>query len=200
MPLRYLLCCLIGTLLVFAWGGIAWGGGMYERWMHPLPGGDSLAQAINSATTQSGMYVYPATPDPHLANSETEQDNMQKAWFEKSRSGPLMMIALTKQGQDQTDPRMFVRGALVEFFATSMLVAVIGLAGAGHGPLRRFLTLLAIVTFMNLGTHMVGWVFMSAPHEWTAVLIFDGMMGWTLAGLPAVFFLRSMREGDAQAP
>jgi glycerol uptake facilitator-like aquaporin len=92
-----------------------------------------------------------------------------------------------------------VRGFLIEFFATAMLVAVIGLAGAGHGRLRRFLALQAMVAFMVLSTHMISWAFMFAPNDWTAVLVFDSWVGLTLAGLPAVFLMRGMREGDTSA-
>jgi hypothetical protein len=56
-----------------------------------------------------------------------------------------------------------------------------------------------MVLFMNLGTHMVSWAFMFTPDDFTAVLMFDGIVGWTLAGLPAVFLMRSMRPGDVSA-
>jgi hypothetical protein len=46
---------------------------------------------------------------------------------------------------------------------------------------------------------MVVWAFMSAPNDWTAVMVFDSWVGWTLAGLPAVLLMRSMRPGDARA-
>jgi hypothetical protein len=52
---------------------------------------------------------------------------------------------------------------------------------------------------MALSTHMIFWAFMNAPNEWTAVLVLDSWIGWTLAGLPAVFLMRAMREGDASA-
>ena len=91
---------------------------------------------------------------------------------------------------------MFLRGGLVEFFGTAMLAAAIGLAGSAHGRLRRFLALEAMVAFMALATHMVVWAFMYAPNDWTAVMVFDSMVGWTLAGLPAVFLLRARRPGD----
>jgi hypothetical protein len=134
-----------------------------------------------------------------LGANYTERENLAKARNDRLRKGPVIMMALTKGGQDPDDPKMLVRGFLVEFFATAMLVAVIGLAGSGHGRLRRFLTLLAMVAFMNLGTHMLYWAFMYAPNAWTAVLVFDTTVGWTLAGLPAVFLMRCMREGDTAA-
>lgn len=199
MPIRYLLSVVLGTVLVFVWGGAMWAGGVYERWMPPMPGGDALVQMLDSAAPASGMYVYPADPDINAAANETERENLLKARDDRMRRGPVIMMALTKGGQDPDDPKMLVRGFLIEFFATAMLVAVIGLAGSGHGRLRRFLTLLAIVTFMNLGTHMIFWAFMFAPNEWTAVMVFDTTMGWTLAGLPAVFLMRCMREGDVAA-
>ena len=40
---------------------------------------------------------------------------------------------------------------------------------------------------------------MNAPSDWTAVMVFDSWVGWTLAGLPAVFLMRAMREGDTSA-
>ncbi len=199
MPIRYLLSVVLGTLLVFAFGGAMWAGGMYERWMAPMPGGDAMVQMIDSAAPSSGMYVYPADPQINAAANYTERENLMKARDEKLRRGPVIMMALTKGGQDPNDPKMLVRGFLIEFFATAMLVAVIGLAGSGHGRLRRFLTLLAMVAFMNLGTHMIYWAFMFAPNAWTAVMVFDTTVGWTLAGLPAVFLMRCMREGDTAA-
>ena len=199
MPMRFLLSSVIGAVLLFAWGGFAWAGGLYNRFMLPMPGGDALVQVIESAAPRSGMYIHPPQADLENAATLTDVEREQKARQERFRKGPIIMMALTKGPQDPDDPRMLVRGFLIEFFATAMLVAVIGLAGAGHGRLRRFLALQAMVAFMVLSTHMISWAFMFAPNDWTAVLVFDSWVGLTLAGLPAVFLMRGMREGDTSA-
>jgi hypothetical protein len=197
--MRFLLSSVIGAVLLFAWGGFAWAGGLYNRFMLPMPGGDALVQVIESAAPRSGMYIHPPQADLDNAATLTDVEREQTARQERFRKGPIIMMALTKGPQDPDDPRMFVRGFLIEFFATAMLVAVIGLAGAGHGRLRRFLALQAMVAFMVLSTHMISWAFMFAPNDWTAVLVFDSWVGLTLAGLPAVFLMRGMREGDTSA-
>jgi hypothetical protein len=197
--MRFLLSSVIGAVLLFAWGGFAWAGGLYNRFMLPMPGGDALVQVIESAAPRSGMYIHPPQADLDNAATLTDVEREQTARQERFRKGPIIMMALTKGPQDPDDPRMLVRGFLIEFFATAMLVAVIGLAGAGHGRLRRFLALQAMVAFMVLSTHMISWAFMFAPNDWTAVLVFDSWVGLTLAGLPAVFLMRAMREGDASA-
>ncbi len=199
MPMRFLLSSVIGAVLLFAWGGFAWAGGLYNRFMLPMPGGDALVQVIESAAPRSGMYIHPPQADLDNAATLTDVEREQTARQERFRKGPIIMMALTKGPQDPDDPRMLVRGFLIEFFATAMLVAVIGLAGAGHGRLRRFLALQAMVAFMVLSTHMISWAFMFAPNDWTAVLVFDSWVGLTLAGLPAVFLMRGMREGDTSA-
>jgi hypothetical protein len=197
--MRFLLSSVIGAVLLFAWGGFAWAGGLYDRFMLPMPGGDALVQVIESAAPRSGMYIHPPQADLENAATLTDVEREQKARQERFRKGPIIMMALTKGPQDPDDPRMLVRGFLIEFFATAMLVAVIGLAGSGHGRLRRFLALQAMVAFMVLSTHMISWAFMFAPNDWTAVLVFDSWVGLTLAGLPAVFLMRGMREGDTSA-
>ncbi len=199
MPMRFLLSSVVGAVLLFAWGGFAWAGGLYNRFMLPMPGGDAVVQVIESAAPRSGMYIHPPQADLENAATLTDVEREQKARQERFRKGPIIMMALTKGPQDPDDPRMLVRGFLIEFFATAMLVAVIGLAGAGHGRLRRFLALQAMVAFMVLSTHMISWAFMFAPNDWTAVLVFDSWVGLTLAGLPAVFLMRGMREGDTSA-
>jgi hypothetical protein len=197
--MRFLLSSVIGAVLLFAWGGFAWAGGLYNRFMLPMPGGDAVVQVIESAAPRSGMYIHPPQADLENAATLTDVEREQKARQERFRKGPIIMMALTKGPQDPDDPRMLVRGFLIEFFATAMLVAVIGLAGSGHGRLRRFLALQAMVAFMVLSTHMISWAFMFAPNDWTAVLVFDSWVGLTLAGLPAVFLMRGMREGDTSA-
>jgi hypothetical protein len=197
--MRFLLSSVIGAVLLFAWGGFAWAGGLYNRFMLPMPGGDALVQVIESAAPRSGMYIHPPQADLDNAATLTDVEREQTARQERFRKGPIIMMALTKGPQDPDDPRMLVRGFLIEFFATAMLVAVIGLAGSGHGRLRRFLALQAMVAFMVLSTHMISWAFMFAPNDWTAVLVFDSWVGLTLAGLPAVFLMRGMREGDTSA-
>ncbi|MBM4007189.1 MAG: hypothetical protein FJ292_06445 [Planctomycetes bacterium] len=199
MPMRFLLSVVFGAVLVLAWGGFAWAGGLYKRFMLPMPGGDAVVQVIDSAAPRSGMYVHPPEADLERAGTLTDVEREQKARQDKFRKGPVIMMALTKGPQDLDDPRMFVRGFLIEFFATAMLVSAIGLAGSAHGRLRRFLALQAMVVFMVLATHMIFWAFMFAPNDWTAVLVFDSWFGWTLAGLPAVFLMRAMREGDTSA-
>jgi hypothetical protein len=197
MPMRYLLSVVVGTVLVFAWGGFAWAGGLYDRFMRPLPGGEAIVRVLDEGASSSGMFVHPAPIDADSARTKVEREGLEAARLEQFRRGPLVMMALTKGGGDADPARMFVRGALVELFATAMLVAAVALAGSGHGRLRRFLALEAMVAFMALATHMVSWAFMYAPNEWTAVLVFDSVVGWTLAGLPAVFLLRARRPGDA---
>jgi hypothetical protein len=197
--MRFLLSSVVGAVLLFAWGGFAWAGGLYNRFMLPMPGGDAVVQVIESAAPRSGMYIHPPQADLDNAATLTDVEREQKARQERFRKGPIIMMALTKGPQDPDDPRMLVRGFLIEFFATAMLVAVIGLAGSGHGRLRRFLALQAMVAFMVLSTHMISWAFMFAPNDWTAVLVFDSWVGLTLAGLPAVFLMRGMREGDTSA-
>ena len=194
--MRYLLSTVIGTVLVFMWGGFAWAGGLYNRFMHPMPGGEAIVRTLDSSAEVSGMYVYPAPVDADAARTQVERDNMEKARFEQFRRGPLVMMAFTKGGGDENPAAMFVRGGLVEFFATAMLAAAVGLAGSAHGRLRRFLALEAMVAFMALATHMVVWAFMYAPNDWTAVMVFDSCVGWTLAGLPAVLLMRARRPGD----
>lgn len=199
MPKRYLLSIVLGSVLVFSWGGFAWAGGLYDRFMRPMPGGEAVVKAMDAAAPASGMYVHPAPLPETPGASAQERAAMEQARMEQFHAGPLIMMAFTK-GPKESDPaRMFTRGFLVEFFATAMLVAAVGLAGAGHGRLRRFLALQAMVAFMALATHMVSWAFMDTPNEWTAVLVFDSWVGWTLAGLPAVFLMRSMRPGDTSA-
>jgi len=197
--MRFLLSSVVGAVLLFAWGGFAWAGGLYNRFMLPMPGGDAVVQVIESAAPRSGMYIHPPQADLENAATLTDVEREQKSRQERFRKGPIIMMALTKGPQDPDDPRMLVRGFLIEFFATAMLVAVIGLAGSGHGRLRRFLALQATVAFMVLSTHMISWAFMFAPNDWTAVLVFDSWVGLTLAGLPAVFLMRGMREGDTSA-
>jgi hypothetical protein len=199
MPQRYLLSIVLGSVLVFAWGGFAWAGGLYDRFMHPMPGGEAVVQAIDQAAPASGMYVHPAPLTAAAGASAIDRSALEQARLEQFRKGPLIMMSVTKGGQEADATRMFVRGFLIEFFATAMLAAAVGLAGAGHGRLRRFLALQAMVAFMALSTHMVVWAFMNAPSDWTAVMVFDSWVGWTLAGLPAVFLMRSMRPGDASA-
>lgn len=196
MPMRFLLSIVLGTVLVFAWGRFAWAGGLYDRFLHPMPGGEAVVRALDSGAAKSGMFVFPAPVDADAARTQVERENLEKARFEQFKRGPLVMMALTKEGGDADPASMFLRGGLIEFFATAMLVAAVGLAGSAHGRLRRFLALEAMVAFMALSTHMVVWAFMYAPGEWTAVMVFDSCVGWTLAGLPAVFLMRARRPGD----
>lgn len=196
MTIRYLLATVLGAILVFGWGGAMWAGGAYDRFMHPMPGGEAIVRVLDDAAPASGMFVHPAPIDADAARTMAERENLERSRFERMRSGPLVMMALTKGGESAQGARMFVRGFLVEYFATALLAAAVGLAGSAHGPLRRLLALLAMVGFMALATHMVVWAFMSAPGEWTAVMVFDSVVGWTLAGLPAVFLMRARRAGD----
>ena len=67
MTIRYLLSTVLGTVLVFAWGGAMWAGGAYNRFMHPMPGGDAIVRAMADAAPGSGMYVHPAPIDADAA-------------------------------------------------------------------------------------------------------------------------------------
>ena len=196
MVIRYLLACVVGAMLAFTWGGIAWGNNLWAWAMKPVTAPAELLSAVQMNMSQSGALLYPGFPVLPATATAAEKKASDDATVAAYKKGPVFTVLFHKDGADMSDPRVFVRGFLIELFATAALVALIGLGGSGHGPLRRFMVLLAAVVFMNMGVHLVAWNFMYVPTDWTLAMIMDGAVTWTLAGLPAVIFLRSMREGD----
>jgi hypothetical protein len=196
MVIRYLLVCVVGAMLAFGWGAATWGGGLWSWSMQSAKQPEALLSAVQASASESGAILYPGFPVVPQGATPAEATAVVDSVVAKYKQGPLFMVLYHKDGTDMSDGRVFVRGFLIELFATAALAAIIGLGGAGHGPLRRFMVLLAAVAFMCMGTHLVAWNFLYVPGSWTLALTLDSAGCWTLAGLPAVFFLRSMREGD----
>ncbi|MCE9620488.1 MAG: hypothetical protein K8R92_11370 [Planctomycetes bacterium] len=196
MVIRYLLVCLAGTFLAFCWGAAAWGGNIWGGAITTITAPEPFVAAIESSTKKDGAIMYPGFPAAPANATAAEKDAAMTAAMAAYKKGPFFMVLYHKEGADPADPTVFVRGFLIELFATASLAALIGLGGSGHGIFRRFMVLVAAVAFMTIGTHLVSWNFLYMPGSWTQVLMIDSIVCWMLAGLPAVIFLRSMREGD----
>lgn len=193
MAFRLLAATLLGAVLAFGWGAFAWTSGLYDFAFRPLPGSAAIAEQVASVAEGDGAFGHP--PPPDLRGLDARQAAIaQEAYREEHRRGPLMMILLRHEGTDPMSPTVLARGFAIEFFASGLLAAVIGVACRMGARLRERLALgFAVPMFAMLAAHGVQWNFFRLPDAYSLAVFADGLVSWTLAGIACALVVRPGR-------
>ncbi len=179
MLVRVVVGALIGTILVFTWGAVAWVGGLYSFAHGPVPKDEGLAVVAAAGVVRDGAYVFPAPPR-NLPAAEMEQATAR--WQERAKAGPVGMLIVRMDGGEPMSATVLGRGFLIEFVGSLLLAAIVaGSARHGAGIVRRFAVGFVAVLFAVVATRGIDWNFFLQPDNWALAQTADGLIGWSLA-------------------
>ncbi len=199
--MRAIVGAVAGAIVVFVWSAVFW-----MLLSNPFGGLKSLEpeqeQAVVSTLRdfmpESGMYYFPGMPTHGKDLPDAEAKTLNDDWMARHEAGPIGMIQYIDQGKPVMEPILFVRGFAINLVSTILVSVLIVLTGARGG---RYAQRLAVVVLFGVAatmtTHIIDWNWMYTPTEFTAMLAFDTIIGWTLAGLVMAAIITSPKQKSA---
>ncbi|GIV55177.1 MAG: hypothetical protein KatS3mg039_1695 [Candidatus Kapaibacterium sp.] len=180
---RLILASLAGGVVLFVWGMLAWTVLPHHTMtMRPLPKEDSVVATLQHCIPSEGMYYFPGMMegmDAHMQGTNTEE-----AWRQRHMRGPIGMILYIPTGRDPMMAGQFVWGLVIfivaAFIASWLLSRSTAVAGS-YWQRVSFCGILGI--FLAVADHLVAMNWLYFPADYTAAMIADAVVGWTLAGL-----------------
>jgi hypothetical protein len=166
---------LLGTLVLFVWGGISHMVIFVGAGFKHLPDEDKLIELVKTNKDEQGLYFFPSK---EFRNSTKEQD---KAWENKFRTGPAGLIVYRAAGGDPFSAGKLVVQLLSNF--SSVLIAAFIAACVCAGFWKRVLvvTLLGVAACSAVST--IYWNWYGFPTSFFMAQLADMTIGFFLAGL-----------------
>ena len=176
MSKQMILGTVLGGIVLFVWGAIAW---MFIPWpgqpLRAFKNEDAVTQAIIANAAQSGNYLMPNADQKGLT-----AEQQQKA-MEKMARGPIVFAAV------RLEPFNSMAKPLVSQFLTQLLVALLGTllllqtSGLSYKSRVIFLTTIGLIIFV--GGHMDESTWWSFSNAYMLMQFGVLVIGWFLASL-----------------
>ena len=173
MMKRILLGAVIGGVVMFVWGALAWMAlPLHTATVKSIPNEDALRAVIRDNVKSPGFYALPGW----TANREEQE--------QKYRQGPRGALVLWPGGGEPYMAKTFVTGfvldVLAAFVAAWLLSKAVG-GLASYGARVQFVAVTGL--FAGIVTHLAYWNWMEFPPDYTVAYLADLVIGWTLVGL-----------------
>jgi hypothetical protein len=189
MMRKFVLCTLVGGVILFVWGFISH---MAIPWYHmtvsSFTNENLVAKAVRVSVPSSGIYFY-----PNLEHKPGMTAEEKKAAMELQQSnaieGPVIFAAVRKEGMaSMTAPLVisFVINLVTAFLLTWILIMT-GITSYWRKVLLCVLTGIIILVV----AHLQYWNWYSFGMGYTLVTGLDTIIGFFLAGLLLARFTRS---------
>ncbi len=193
--MRTFAAAVVGTIIVFVWGGLAWMAlGVWDDDVRNLRPSAEVMQAISRNITEPGVYVFPPEPDVEDPDDEAAMQAATDAWMASMSEGPTGVILVHPEGIKGSMPAMFAKGIGFEFAGAlllSILLATAAKAGCGLGG--RVAIGAAVIGFAVLSGVIVPSNFMHHPAGWVRAMAGDLAIGWGLAMVVMAMIIKKPR-------
>ena len=173
---RTIISAVVGAIIVFVWGFIAWP--ILDLWgdeVRDMPGDGAMEAYITEQIPEDGAYYYPGMPD------DLESEEMD-AWTERHKAGPVGMLMIQKSGTDPMAPASMLGGLLISFLAAVLISGVLAYAGSlGSSYGGRVVIGIVFALFAVASTFVMQWNWFFWPGDYVKALSLDLLIGWILA-------------------
>ncbi|MEE2973597.1 MAG: hypothetical protein VX672_10760 [Planctomycetota bacterium] len=199
--MRTIMAAVVGTLAVFLWGLVSWGGlELWSKDLQSLPNADRLLPEIRAAVPATGAYAFPPRPDPPADADASTVAAAEEAWVKRAEAGPVGILLVRPAGATPMSASMFVTGIVLEFAGALLLAVILSVSTrAGVGLGGRLLLGFGIVVFGIVAGVLVPSNFMLLPAGWTRAMAGDFAIGWGLAVIAISLVVRTPRRGGRHA-
>ncbi len=172
---RYVIAILVGTLVMFLWGGLSHMVIFKGTGFKPLPNEDHLMKAMSENVKEQGLYMFPATGFSSLTKEQ------EAAWENKFRNGPAGLLIYRPIGGNP-----FSLGKLITQLFTnllSVLIAVILASLIYTGYWKRVLLVSLLGILACTAVSSIYWNWYEFPTSFFTAQILDMLIGFFLVGL-----------------
>ncbi len=176
--IRLIFASLLAAIALFAWGGAYWAANpLVKQIVHPIPGEDKIAAALQAALPSPGLYAMPA-----MEPAETQAARLAR--------GPVAMIHWHPDPAPTMTVTM-VRGFLTGWLACAILLFILRETASGLPRFgQRWLLASAIGLLIAVESDLGGVIWWSHATDWA---LLDGVyqtVGFSLAGAILAAFTR----------
>lgn len=182
--MRIVITGLIGGAVFFFWGFVAH---MLlpigEMGMKSAANEDSVLAAARDGLPGEGVYFLPGLAPEKMGDAEAV-----KAYGEKAKANPYLLIIYQPQGKDMTDMGRQLATQWVSDTLSAFVVAfVLALGAFGFG--KRVLVASAVGLFSWLTISVPYWNWYRFPLDFTLGNLLEQVIGWLLAGAAMAWWL-----------
>jgi hypothetical protein len=179
MNVRMLMAGVVGGVILFVWGFLAWGVlPIHKTTIHEISSQDSLITALQSALPQKGVYLFPSMSQ-NAPSAEAE-----KQWQERYRKGPVGMIVYDPAGSEPMMPMQMLTGIIINIISAFFVAWFLARSTAYNAPyIKRVAYCGMYGIFATTATTLILWNWFGEPGDWVTGLIVDNVVGWVLAGI-----------------
>ncbi|MSR42022.1 MAG: hypothetical protein EXS10_09020 [Phycisphaerales bacterium] len=191
--MRHLSAALVGTVVVFMWGFLAWAAlGIWDFAFVTSANQSVLMQSIDNNCVESGAYVLPAMPE--CSTDTAEGKATWDSYSLQHQKGPLALVLVQRVGTEAMAPLEMAKGFVIEFIAALLLTCVLSAIDGGFK--RRAGIGLTLALFAATAIWGVQWNFMHLPTNYVLANWLDVIVAWTL-GSCAISFMLSRKKAAA---
>lgn len=168
----HLLAPALAALAMFVFGAIFWMSPFPYKVLTPANDDRAAAAALSSVFSTTGTYV---VPGPHLDHA---------AMAELYKAGPSAVVQFVREGHNEMEPVVFVKGYLHYFVVAFLLNILLHKSAAAFKSYPCSVMFSAFVGLVGgvllEGSDPVWW---HHPWAWHLVYLLYGVLTFTVAGL-----------------
>ncbi len=181
---RIILAALVGGVVMFIWGALAWMVlPLHTPTIKEVPNEDAMRAVIRENIKEPGFYELPGWGH-HAGMTKEQQDAAMKVKEQKYKEGPRAVMVLLPDGADLFMSKTFVTGIVLNILVCLVAAWLLSKALGGlrsYGARVQFVTILGL--FAGLAVHLMYWNWFEFPTNYTIACLADTVIGWTLVGL-----------------
>jgi hypothetical protein len=196
--MKYVLACLLGALVSFAWGYVSWMMlGWHEAGMRSFKDEAAVTTAIRANVTQGrGIYTLPGISRPPSFATQEQKRQAEADHLKAMEEGPFV-YAIVRPGRSEFS---MGRNLALSFGRSLLACAIIGalMSRAVLGFAGRVAFGGAVGLFAGLVGDAQMWIWFEFPNRDLIVNLADHAIEWCLVGAVLGLFLgRAPTANDA---
>ena len=192
MAKRLALGSLLGGIVLFVWGAIAW---IVIPWpgepLRAFTSEDAVVQAVKANAPRSGNYLLPIEPKRTPGMTDEQYKAAGQAAMDRMTRGPMIFTVVRLEPMGST-----TRPLVIQFLTQLALAMMASFLLLQTGRLSYkgrvvFLTVLGVIIFV--GGHVDEWNWWSFSNAYMVMQFGVIVIGWLLAAFVIAAFVRGKR-------
>jgi len=192
MAKRLALGSLLGGIVLFVWGAIAW---IVIPWpgepLRAFTSEDAVIQAVKANAPRSGNYLLPIEPKRTPGMTDEQYTAAEQAAMDKMSRGPMIFAAVRLEPMGST-----TRPLILQLLTQLVLALIASFLLLQTGRLSYkgrviFLTVIGVIIFV--GGHADEWNWWSFSNAYMLMQFGAIVIGWLLASFVIAAFVRGRR-------
>jgi hypothetical protein len=192
MVKRLALGSLLGGIVLFVWGAIAW---IIIPWpgepLRAFTNEATVGQAVTANAPRSGNYLLPIEPKRAPGMSDEQYRAARQAAMDRMTHGPMIFAAVRLEPMGSTSRPLLIQlltQLVLALMASGLLLQTGRLSYKGR---VLFLTTVGVIIFV--GGHADEWNWWSFSNAYMLMQFGAIVIGWLLASLVIAAFVRGRR-------